>query len=138
MYVQPVYLQATGTGGAPTELQFVIVATSLQVEMKPTLEEALEAVLAGQEAAPADARNANVEAAPEPNASATVLSGATATDALAAYQRGQDAMQRGDWEAYGQAQRDLEEILVSLTGTPVVPAEPAGAASPVAQATPAP
>jgi uncharacterized membrane protein (UPF0182 family) len=138
MYVQPVYLQATGTGGAPTELQFVIVATSLQVEMRPTLEEALEAVLAGQNAAPADARNANVEAAPQPNAPVTVLTGATATDALAAYQRGQDAMQRGDWEAYGQAQRDLEEILVNLAGTPVVPAEPAEVASPIPQATPVP
>ncbi len=138
MYVQPVYLQATGTGGAPTELQFVIVATSLQVEMRPTLEEALKAVLAGKDASPADAGNANVEAATGPNASVTVLTGATATDALAAYQRGQDAMQREDWEAYGQAQRDLEEILVSLTGTPVAPAAPAGIASPVPQGTPAP
>lgn len=137
MYVQPVYLQATGTGGAPTELQFVIVATSLQVEMRPTLEEALDAVLAGQSNAPADARNANVEAAPEPNAPVAVLTGATATDALAAYQRGQDALQRGDWEAYGQAQRDLEEILVSLTGTPVAATVPAAASS-APQATPVP
>jgi uncharacterized protein len=106
--------------------------------MKPTLEEALEAVLAGQDAAPADARNANVEAAPEPNAPVTVLTGTTATDALDAYQRGQDAMQRGDWEAYGQAQRDLEEILVSLAGTPVAAGLPAGDASTVPQATPAP
>ena len=44
MYVQPVYLQATGSAGAPTELKFVIVATNLQVEMRPTLEEALAAV----------------------------------------------------------------------------------------------
>jgi uncharacterized membrane protein (UPF0182 family) len=106
--------------------------------MKPTLEEALEEILAGQDAAPANAENANVEAAPEPNAPVTVLTGATATDALAAYQRGQDAMQRGDWEAYGQAQRELEEILVSLTGTPVASAEPAAVAPPLPQATPAP
>jgi uncharacterized membrane protein (UPF0182 family) len=139
MYVQPVYLQATGsTGSAPTELQFVIVATNLQVEMQPTLEEALAAILDGQEAAPADAENANVEGAPEPNAPVTVLTGATATDALAAYQRGQDAIQQGDWEAYGQAQRDLEEILISLAGTPVAAAAPAAVATPVPLATPAP
>jgi uncharacterized membrane protein (UPF0182 family) len=141
MYVQPVYLQATGTGGAPTELQFVIVATNLQVEMRPTLEEALQAVIAGQGAEPPDATNANVEAGPAPNVSTTVLSGTTAADALAAYQRGQDALQRGDWEGYGQAQRDLEQILVNLAGTPVAssaPAMPEPAASPVPQATPVP
>jgi hypothetical protein len=139
MYVQPVYLQATGsTGSAPTELQFVIVATNLQVEMQPTLEEALAAILDGQEAAPADAENANVEGEPAPNAPVTVLTGATATDALDAYQRGQDAIQQGDWEAYGQAQRDLEEILTSLAGTPVAAAAPAAVATPVPLATPAP
>ena len=139
MYVQPVYLQATGSSGnAPTELQFVIVATNLQVEMQPTLEEALAAILAGQEAAPADAENANVEGETGPNASVTVLTGATATDALSAYQRGQDAIQRGDWEAYGQAQRDLEEILVSLAGTPVAGVAPAAVAEPMPQATPVP
>ena len=138
MYVQPVYLQATGTGGAPTELQFVIVATSLQVEMRPTLEEALKAVLAGQDAAPAATGNTNAEAGAAPNAPVAVLTGATATDALAAYQRGQDAIQRGDWEAYGQAQRDLEEILVNLAGTPVAPGVQSAMASPVPQATPVP
>ena len=138
MYVQPVYLQATGTGGAPTELQFVIVATNLQVEMRPTLEAALEAILDGQDAAPADAANANAEAGPAPDGSVTVLTGATATDALAAYQRGQDAIQRGDWEGYGQAQRELEEILTSLAGTPVAAAEPGVSATPVTEATPIP
>ena len=138
MYVQPVYLQATGTGGAPTELQFVIVATSLQVEMRPTLEEALKAVLAGQDAAPAATGNTNAEAGAASNAPVAVLTGATATDALAAYQRGQDAIQRGDWEAYGQAQRDLEEILVNLAGTPVAPGVQSAMASPVPQATPVP
>ena len=138
MYVQPVYLQATGTGGAPTELQFVIVATNLQVEMRPTLEAALEAILDGQDAAPADAANANAEAGPAPDGSVTVLTGATATDALAAYQRGQDAIQRGDWEGYGQAQRELEEILTSLAGTPVAAAEPGVSATPILEATPIP
>lgn len=138
MYVQPVYLQATGTGGAPTELQFVIVATSLQVEMRPTLEEALEAVLAGQGSAPAP--DANVEAAPNPDApTVTVITGATASDALAAFQRGQDALQREDWEAYGDAQRELEEILVTMTGVAGTPAAAEMSPElPVPQATPVP
>ena len=138
MYVQPVYLQATGTGGAPTELQFVIVATSLQVEMRPTLEEALAAVLAGQDQAPANDSDANAETAVEPGTSVTVVTGATAADALAAYQRGQAAMERGDWEGFGDAQRELEEILVSMAGTPVAPAAPNGDAPAMPVATPVP
>ena len=138
MYVQPVYLQATGTGGAPTELQFVIVATSLQVEMRPTLEEALAAVLAGQDQAPANDSDANAETAVEPGTSVTVVTGATAADALAAYQRGQAAMERGDWEGFGDAQRELEEILVSMAGTPVAPAAPNGDAPAIPVATPVP
>ena len=50
MYVQPVYLQATGTEGAPTELTYVIVATGEEVEMRPTLEEALAAITGDDEA----------------------------------------------------------------------------------------
>ena len=61
MYVQPVYLQATGTEGAPTELTFVIVATGEQVEMRPTLEEALAAIAGEDEADGPGAATANVE-----------------------------------------------------------------------------
>ncbi|MFT4039636.1 MAG: UPF0182 family protein [Thermomicrobiales bacterium] len=128
MYVQPVYLQATGTGGAPTELQFVIVATNQRVEMRPTLEEALKAVSSGDNASQA---NANVEGQAPANTQSTtvVVTGTTATDALAAFQRGEDAMQRGDWEGYGDAQRELETILLNLAGpaTPVAPANDASA-----------
>ena len=61
MYVQPVYLQATGTEGAPTELTFVIVATGEEVEMRPTLEEALAAISGEDEAGGPGAATANVE-----------------------------------------------------------------------------
>jgi uncharacterized membrane protein (UPF0182 family) len=131
MYVEPVYLQATGTGGAPTELQFVIVVTNAHVEMRPTLEEALAAV-------------ANAEAGKEPAASAenpenqapanAGVPGATALDAFSAYQRGQQALEQGDWAAYGKAQADLERILQAMAlaaGSPAVAATPAPAATPL-------
>lgn len=130
MYVQPVYLQATGTASAPTELQFVIVATNLQVEMQPTLEQALAAVASGQASQPSDALNANVESGTEVAPGQALPSVA---DALDAYDRGQAALQRGDWAAYGEAQEELQTILNALTepvATPVIPVEAPGMATP--------
>ena len=130
MYVQPVYLQATGMAGAPTELTFVIVATSEEVEMRPTLEEALAAV-AGDEGTDGPGTGAtNVEGGVE---SGTEPIAATVADALAAYERGQRALGEGDWATYGEAQAELERILEELartTGTPVEP-EPVLVGTPV-------
>lgn len=108
LYVQPVYLRATGTGGAPTELTFVIVATNDRVEMRPTLEEALAAVAGAEETGGGPGEN--VEDA-QPSTSNRI---ATAAGALAAYERGQTALRNGDWAAYGEAQAELQRILQAL------------------------
>ena len=55
-------------------------------------------------------------------------------DALAAYERGQRALQEGDWAAYGEAQDELGGILDTLARSAGVPTEP----EPVAVATPVP
>ena len=131
MYVQPVYLQATGMEGAPTELTFVIVATNEQVEMRPTLEEALAAVAGDDAAAGPDAGTANVEDELAPGAAPIQSSVA---DALAEYERGQRALREGDWTTYGESQARLERILQALAvtaGVPTpVPVAPAPAATP--------
>jgi uncharacterized membrane protein (UPF0182 family) len=127
MYVQPVYLQATGMEGAPSELTFVIVATNEQVEMRPTLEEALAAVAGDDAAEPPGAATADVE-------DVTAAPGAaTAADALAAFERGQAALSDGDWAAYGEAQAELERILTNLAlpaGVESLAPEPAPAGTP--------
>src|SRR5262249_36897468 len=122
LYVQPVYLQATGTGGAPTELKFVIVATSQQVEMRPTLEEAL----AAGSGAETGGGEPGASAAGETPASGAPLP--TPADALAAFESGQKALQKGDWAAYGEAQAELERIPNTLAGKQVaMPSVPASA-----------
>ncbi len=131
MYVQPIYLQATGMEGAPTELTFVIVATGEQLEMRPTLEEALAAIVGDDEEDSPGAATANVEGDPAPGAAP--ISG-TVADALQAYERGQQALQEGDWAAYGEAQEELGGILDTLARSAGVPTEP----EPVAVATPVP
>jgi uncharacterized membrane protein (UPF0182 family) len=130
MYVQPVYLQATGTDGAPTELQFVIVATNEQVEMRPTLEEALAAVAGTDAAEGPGGAGVNVE----DSLDGTGLTGATVEDALRVFDRGQTALQDGDWAEYGEAQEELERILEALAnegGAPLAPADtPLGVGTP--------
>jgi len=129
MYVQPIYLQATATEGAPTELTFVIVATAEQVEMRPTLEEALAAIAGTDQAEGPGAATTNVEGDLAPGAAP--ISG-TVADALEAYGRGQQALQEGDWAAYGEAQEELGGILDRLARSAGVPTEP----EPAAVATP--
>jgi uncharacterized membrane protein (UPF0182 family) len=120
LYVQPLYLQATAGQGAPTELIYVIVATNDQVEMAPTLAEALGAIVGG-------------EAGSQPRV-ITPPGGATgdtadetaslAQQALDSYERAQDALSRGDWAAYGEEQATLESLLTEIVAEAAGP-EPA-------------
>jgi uncharacterized protein len=131
MYVQPVYLQATGTEGAPTELTYVIVATGEEVEMRPTLEEALAAVAGNDEADGPGAATENVEGDLAPGAAPIT---GTVAEAVDAYERGQQALRDGDWAAYGAAQEELGRILDTLARSAGIPTEPqpeSGAATPV-------
>jgi uncharacterized protein len=133
MYVQPMYLQATATEGAPTELKFVIVATGQEVEMRPTLEEALLAVAGDDAAGGADRASTDVEG----EASALPAGAAvTVDDALDAFDRGNEALQQGDWAAYGEAQAELQAILEQLAEEGVF--DPAAPPDPVVVGTPVP
>jgi len=120
VYVQPLYLSATEQGALP-ELRRVIVAFGNQIAMEPTLERSLERIFGGRirgdDAAP---RTAAAMAATPPGPAAAPVEGAVraATQrALEAWQKSQDALKRGDWAAYGQEQKRLEEALRQLGGT---------------------
>lgn len=119
LYVQPLYLQATAGQGAPTELKYVIVATNEQVEMWPTLAEALGAIVGDDEQLQRDGRElpATAQTAP-PDVSASL-----AQQALDSYERAQAALERGDWAAYGDEQATLQQLLVEIVAvTDGVPA----------------
>jgi uncharacterized protein len=110
IYVQPIYLSAEQ--GALPELRRVIVAFGNQIAMEPTLEQSLQRIfggrLRGEEAA--QAREADGKPGP---ALSSAFAGLVQR-AWESWQRGQDAIKRGDWTAYGQAQKQLEETLRQL------------------------
>ena len=114
IYVQPLYLSATEQGALP-ELRRVIVAYGNQIAMEPTLEQSLRRIFGGRtQPEPARPRDAG---SPPPLAGDGVLRGLVQR-AWEAWQRGQEALRRGDWTAFGQEQKRLEEALRQLNPAP--------------------
>jgi uncharacterized membrane protein (UPF0182 family) len=113
LYVEPVYLRAEQ--GELPELKRVIVAYGNDIVMRETLNEALAAIFGEPvpaSAAPSAPPESGAVPSPPPNLTPDQASRIQA--ALDAYETGQQALQQGDWEAYGQAQQELETLLNQL------------------------
>jgi len=96
IYVQSLFLQAEQS--KMPELKRVIVAHGNNIVMKDNLEEALEAVFSGSKGLRIDSRE--------------VLDVSTLIrKAMRILERGKAARRAGEWAAYGEAQKELEEIL---------------------------
>jgi uncharacterized membrane protein (UPF0182 family) len=105
LYVEPLYL-AAAKGSIP-ELKRVLVAYGNQIAMEPTLDGALQAVFGRRE------RRAGAPGPAAGPASAAGV-GPLVGQAWEAWSRAQEALRRGDWAAYGEAQQRLEEALRGL------------------------
>src|SRR6185436_6981188 len=107
IYVQPLYLAAAEQGALP-ELRRVVVAYGNQIAMEPTLEAALARIFGGRvrgdepPGRPAERPTTTPTAPP-----AAIAAGVQR--AWEAWQRGQEALRKGDWGTYGQAQKQIEE-----------------------------
>jgi len=113
IYVQPLYLAASEQGALP-ELRRVIVAYGNQIAMEPTLEQSLARIFTGMAPTPAAAatppRAVQIPGTPAiPQALRSL-----GQRAWEIWQRGQEALRRGDWGGYGAEQKRLEEVLRSL------------------------
>jgi hypothetical protein len=118
LYVQPLYLQATRTPGSLPELKRVIVATNERVVMRATLEDAIAALSTGE--APTTEPPGDEPATGDGTDTVASL----VQEALAAYNRAQEALARGDWATYGQEQTRVQELLerlAALTGASATP-----------------
>jgi uncharacterized membrane protein (UPF0182 family) len=113
IYVQPLYLAAAEQGALP-ELRRVVVAYGNQIAMEPTLEAALARIFG--------ARVRGDEPVGRPAERPAAAAGSAPTAAIAAgvqraweaWQRGQEALRKGDWATYGQEQKRIEDALRAL------------------------
>ncbi|MBD0267982.1 MAG: UPF0182 family protein [Cyanobacteria bacterium Co-bin8] len=110
LYVEPLYLRAEQ--GELPELRRVILAYGDRIVMRETLEDALDAIF-GEGVGNVVADSSPPETSPTGpslpgNYSALIQS------ALEAYQNSEEALQQGNWQAYGESQRQLGEILQQL------------------------
>jgi hypothetical protein len=95
LYVQPIYLRAEQ--GELPELRRVIVVYGDRAIMRETLGQCLEAIFGGGTLAT--------------NASTPSNLASLVQAALRAYQTGQEALAGGDWQGFGEAQQQLENLL---------------------------
>ena len=119
LYVQPVYVRSTGETSYPV-LQKVLVAFGDQIAFQDTLDEALNVLFGGDSGAAAGDEEV------EPTEPGTTPDGGTGepstdTELQALLNRArqvledkQQALQAGDWAAYGQADAELAEIISEL------------------------
>jgi uncharacterized membrane protein (UPF0182 family) len=111
LYVEPVYVR--GAGKNYPLLRKVLVYYDGQVEYKPTLGEALNAVFgvgSGTSTSPPATGGGGGGGGQPPSTGSDTLTQAL-EDAQKAYDAGQKALKDGDWTAYGQAQKDLADAL---------------------------
>jgi uncharacterized membrane protein (UPF0182 family) len=107
LYVQPLYLAAEK--GSIPELKRVIIAYGNQIAMEETFDASLQRIF-GRRPGPTVARS--VEARPAAAAGEGVAG--LVGRAWEAWTRAQEALRRGDWGAYGDAQGRLEDALKAL------------------------
>ena len=104
LYVEPVYVR--GGGLKYPLLRKVLVAYGNKTAFENTLDEGLNKVFGAESSTtpPPD------ESTTPPTSSNPTVQAAL-SDAQKAFDAGQTALKKGDWEAYGQAQKDLQAAL---------------------------
>lgn len=147
LYVQPVYVQSTGSTSYPV-LRYVLTAFGDQIGFATTLAESLDQIFGGDSAAEvadpgstgSSTSTAGVDDDDGGGGNTTQTLEQQLSEALAAAESAladaEQAMQDGDWTAYGEAQSQLSEAIAEaveiqsqLDGTGSSTGETAGSAS---------
>jgi uncharacterized protein len=148
LYVEPIYVSAK-TGSSYPLSRAVVVAFGNQLAWSDTLDGALDGLFGGSSGAVAGDSGAGGGTRTPPPASGggtPAQQSAALKAALAGVQKaftdGQDALKKGDFTAYGEAQKRLqnaiqEAVAAAPTGSVTVPT-PSGTATPSPGATPTP
>ena len=131
LYVEPVYVQATG-GSAPYPLlQKVLVSFGSNIALRDTLQQALDAVFAGNSGASTGEKpGAGTGTGPTTGPGAPGAASQPLKDALAAMQKAQAeasaalAKTPPDWTAYGAAQQAFQTALTTALSAANLTAPP--------------
>lgn len=110
LYVEPVYVR--GGGLKYPLLRKVLVTYGGNTAFEDTLDEALNKVFGAEGATtePPPPPPDDGDTTPPPTSTNPTVQEAL-NDAQEAFDAGQEALKKGDWEAYGRAQDDLQEAL---------------------------
>ena len=140
LYVQPVYVQGTGSASYPV-LRSVLTAFGDKVGFAPTLEESLRQLVADDGSAttpqpPPASDDGSQSGATPPAASGDANTRLTQAinDAAQAMRDADSAMSKSDWTAYGQAQTRLRDALARAEAAQ----QELGAATPTPTPSPSP
>jgi hypothetical protein len=107
LYVEPVYVR--GGGLKYPLLRKVLVTYGGATAFENTLDEALNKIF-GADGRAEEPPDEGEETTPPPTSENPTVQAAL-DDAQKAFDAGQEALKAGDWEAYGKAQKDLEDAL---------------------------
>ena len=111
LYIEPLYLAAER--GSLPELRRVIVSYGNKMAMEPNLELALQKIFG--KSAPGVAATMGADGEMIPAAAAVPLTvEVLAGQAQDVFQRAQEARKEGDWAAYGEALKELEDLLTRM------------------------
>ncbi|MDK1345457.1 UPF0182 family protein [Streptomyces sp. 378] len=105
LYVEPVYVR--GGGLKYPLLRKVLVTYGGETAFENTLDEALNKIFGADDPAPEPPDTGDTPPPTSENPSVQ----AALEDAQKAFDEGQEALKKNDWEAYGRAQKDLEDAL---------------------------
>ncbi|MDI5910343.1 MULTISPECIES: UPF0182 family protein [Streptomyces] len=108
LYVEPVYVR--GGGLKYPLLRKVLVTYGGNTAFEDTLDEALNKVFGADASTTPPPDDDGGTTKPPPTSSNPTVQQAL-DDAQKAFDAGQEALKKGDWEAYGRAQKDLEDAL---------------------------
>ncbi len=142
LYVEPVYVQAEAATSFPL-LRKVLVSFGNNVAFEDTIDAALNKIFADQGGNPSGGTGGTTTPPPDTGTGGTGGTGTTDSpaltkalaDAQAAITAAETALKAGDFTAYGQAQRDLQDaisraVAAQSSGTGAPAASPSGSPSP--------
>ncbi|MGI5194979.1 UPF0182 family protein [Streptomyces sp. CA-288835] len=109
LYVEPIYVQ--GSSAEYPLLKKVAVSYGGTTAFEDTLAQALDKVFGVQDTTPQPPPDEGEDTTEPPPAAGDQTVQEAVADAQKAYEASQEALKKGDWEAYGRAQQDLEEAL---------------------------